>query len=241
VNRFIERAIRVPALVLTRRLLTALLLLAVLVAPACSSGDDEVDLTSPTATRPTADAPVTTLLGGAPLAVVLGDSNTFASAPELESALADAGLTPDVRGISGSGLKDVTTDWLPAAAAVTAGQPAVTVIALGTNDAVTGADADAFAGRAEQLLAGLGQLPIIWVTHTETGGGRTPSDEKRVNDVIRSLPATHPNVTVLDLAPEIAADPAVLAGDGIHYQGDGRQWFADKVAEAASQRVQPAG
>ena len=152
-TRFVERAIRVRALVLTRRLLTGLLLLAVLVAPACSSGDDEVDLTSPTATRPTADAPVTTLLGGAPLAVVLGDSNTFASAPELESALADAGLTPDVRGISGSGLKDVATDWLPAAAAVTAGQPAVTVIALGTNDAVNGADADAFAGRAEQLLA----------------------------------------------------------------------------------------
>ncbi len=240
-TRFVERAIRVRALVLTRRLLTGLLLLAVLVAPACSSGDDAVDLTAPTATRPTADAPVTTLLGGAPLAVVLGDSNTFAAAPELESALADAGLTPDVRGISGSGLKDVATDWLPAAAAVTAGRPAVTVIALGTNDAVNGADIDAFPGRVEQLLAALGQLPIIWVTHTESGGGRTPADAKRVNDVIRSLPATHPNVTVLDLAPEIAADPAVLSSDGIHYEGDGRGWFADKVAEAASARVQPAG
>ena len=224
---------------LTRRLLVGLLVLAVLVAPACSSGDDEVDLTAPTATRPRADAPVTTLLGGAPLAVVLGDSNTFASAPELESALADAGFTPDVRGISGSGLKDVATDWLPAAAEISAGQPAVTVIALGTNDAVNGADVDAFAGRVEQLLAALGQLPIIWVTHTETGGGRTSSDEKRVNDVIRSLPATHPNVTVLDLAPEIAADPGVLSGDGIHYAGDGREWFADKVAEAASASVQP--
>jgi lysophospholipase L1-like esterase len=216
------------------------LILAVLVAPACSSGDDEVDLTAPTATRPRADAPVTTLLGGAPLAVVLGDSNTFAAAPELESALADAGLTPDVRGISGSGLKDVATDWLPAAAAVTAGQPAITVIALGTNDAVNGTDVDAFAGRAEQLLAALGQLPIIWVTHAETGGGRNPAAAKRVNDVIRSLPATHPNVTVLDLAPEIAADPGVLSDDGIHYQGDGREWFADKVAEAASARVQSA-
>lgn len=239
--RFVEGAFRVRALVLTRRLLAGLLLLAVLVASACSSGEERVDLTEPTSTRPDPAAPVTTVLGGAPLAVVLGDSNTYASTPELEEALGDAGFTPDVRGIAGSGLKDLTTDWFPAAGAVAAAQPAVVVVALGTNDSVSGGDIAAFPGRAMQLLGALGQVPIIWVTHTESGGGKSPADEKAVNDVIRSLPATYPNVSVLDLAPEIAADPSLLSRDGIHYQGDGRDWFADKVAEAASARVQPTG
>jgi lysophospholipase L1-like esterase len=226
---------------MTRRLLVCVALVAVLVAAACSGDDERVDLTQPTSTRPNPAAPVTTSFGGGPLVVVLGDSNTYATEPELEGALSDAGFTPDVRGIAGSGLKDVAADWLPAAGVIVPAQPALVVIALGTNDAVNGADVDAFGGRVEELLAALGQTPILWVTHTENGGGRAPGAAKAVNDVIRSLPATHPNVTVLDLAPEIAADPSVLSEDGLHYQGDGRDWFAEKIAEAVSARLQPSG
>lgn len=223
----------------SRRLLASGALALALLVGACSSGSDEVDLTAPTSTRPRADAPVTTAIGDPPLAVVLGDSNTFGSAPEITDALAQAGFTPDVRGISGSGLKDNATDWLPAAAAITPAQPTVVVIALGTNDAVFGADVQAFAARVEELLAALGPVPIVWVTHTEGGGGgRDPANEKAVNDVIRGLPATHPNVTVLDLAPEIAAQPDVLGPDEIHYMGDGREWFADKIADAARTAVE---
>lgn len=218
--------------------LLAVALAAVVAAAACSSSD-EVDLTAPTSTRARADAPVTTQLGDAPLVVVLGDSNVYAATPELEEALADAGFTPDVRGISGSGLKDNTTDWLPAAAAAAAARPALVVIALGTNDEVLDGDADAFPGRAEDLLGTLGPLPTVWVTHSEEGSAHPSANERQVNDAIRALPATHPNVTVLDLAPAIAADPGLLGEDRLHYQGEGRDWFAAQVADAVSARAGP--
>ncbi len=218
-------------------LLAAVLSVALVVA-GCAS-DDQVDLTAPTQTRATADAPVTTVVGEGPLVVVLGDSNTYASAPEITDAFAAAGMTADVRGISSSGLKDNAIDWLPAAAAVVAAQPAAVVVALGTNDQTNANDATLFGGRAEELLAALGDLPVVWVTHSEDGVAHPIEYEQMVNQTIRSLPATHPNVTVLDLAPLIAAEPDVLGSDGLHYEGDGRQWFADHLADAARERITP--
>jgi lysophospholipase L1-like esterase len=216
-----------------RRLLASAALAVALIVAGCSSSSAEVDLSAPTSTRPRADAPVTTDLGAPPVAVVLGDSNIFASAPELNDALSQAGFTPDVRGISGSGLKDNATDWLPAAAVVKAAQPAVVVIALGTNDEINAIDATTFAGRADELLAALGPLPVVWVTHSENGVVHPIEYEQQVNEAIRALPATHPNVTVLDLAPQIAGTPDVLGSDHLHYEGDGREWFAERIATAA--------
>jgi len=196
----------------------AALVVALLVG-SCSSSDDAT--TTPT-TRPRADAPITTLPGDPPLAVVIGDSNTFLAGSEIERALAAAGFTAVVRGISGSGVKDNATDWLPAAAAIVAARPAVVVVALGTNDALLRTDAEAFQARLDELLAALGPVPVVWVTHTEGGGAHDPADERRVNDVIRSAPAAHPNVTVLDLAPLLAAQPQLLDDDRLHYSGRGR-------------------
>jgi lysophospholipase L1-like esterase len=221
-----------------RRLRTgSLALVAALAVAACSSTADEVDLTAPTQTRASADAPVTTVVGDGPLVVLLGDSNTYASAPEIVDAFAAAGLTADVRGISSSGLKDNATDWLPAAAEVAAAQPTAVVVALAANDETNALDATTFAGRAEELLAALGPLPVVWVTHSQDGAAHPIEYEQQVNDVIRALPATHPKVTVLDLAPLLAAQPDLLGDDRLHYEGEGREWFADQLAAAIRQRV----
>ena len=69
--------------------------------------------------------------------------------------------------------------------------------------------------------------------------GGTPTDEKRVNDVIRSLPATHPNVTVLDLAPEDRGrPPACSSTDGIHFAGRRPvEWFAEQGRGGGDRRV----
>jgi lysophospholipase L1-like esterase len=219
-----------------RKTLTSLALATLLLA-ACSSSSDEFDLTAPTQTRARADAPLTTVVGEGPLVVVLGDSNTYESAPEIVEALERAGLTADVRGISGSGLKDNAIDWLPAAETVAEAQPAAVVVALGTNDQTTALDATTFAGRADELLATLGLLPVVWVTHSQDGAVHPIEYEEQVNEAIRALPATHPNVAVLDLAPLLAADPGVLGADRLHYEGDGREWFADQLAAAASEAV----
>ena len=130
--------------------------------------------------------------GAPPLAVVLGDSNTFLAGREIKKALAAKGLTPDARGISGSGVRDDLRDWFPAAEAIGRGRPSVVVVALGTNDAVAPEDAQAFAERAELLLQALGDVPIVWVTHTASGSTRDPANEQLINDVIRGAPRDPP-------------------------------------------------
>jgi lysophospholipase L1-like esterase len=117
-------------------------------------------------------------------------------------------------------------------------RPSVVVVALGTNDAVLPEDVGEFPNRAQKLLQALGDVPVVWVTHSERGGGREPANQVTVNNVIRGLPAQHPNVTVLDLAPLLAADPTLLGPDKIHYSSLGRDWFAERLAEAAVARVE---
>jgi lysophospholipase L1-like esterase len=215
----------------------ALLVLGLLLG-ACSSSDEASTLGPTTTTRPRADAPVTTVPGAPPLAVVLGDSNALLSSRAITKAIAGTGLTPDVRGILGSGVRDDLRDWFPAAEAIGKARPAVVVVALGTNDAVFPEDVQAFPDRAELLLQALGGAPVVWVTHTAPGSSRDPADEQRINDAIRALPATHPNVTVLDLAPFIPLEPTVLSADGVHYSEPGQQWFAEHIADAAVARVE---
>jgi lysophospholipase L1-like esterase len=212
--------------------------LAALVLAACSSSSPSSSSPSSPSTRPRDTTSTTQVTADAPLVAMLGDSNTYLSIPALEGAFAEADLRSTIRGISGSGLKDLERDWLPAARAIAAAPPAVVVIALGTNDALHEDAVAAFGERFEVLLDAIGAVPVVWVTHTELGGqGRDPADERAVNDVIRAAPVRHPNVTVLDLAPEIDANRALLDTDALHFSVVGTQWFADQIATAARSRL----
>ena len=71
-------------------------------------------------------------------------------------------------------MKDDLEDWFPASVAVGKAHPAAVVIALGTNDAVLPEDVRDFPSRVEQLLQAIGDVPVVWVTHTEAGAGREP-------------------------------------------------------------------
>jgi lysophospholipase L1-like esterase len=170
-----------------------------------------------------------------PLAVVLGDSNTALASAELQRTFAAAGYTPVVRGIPGSGLKDLARDWLPAAAVTAGAAPAVVVVALGTNDAWLPENANEFAARFDVLLTALRGLPVVVVTHTEGGadGRHAPADEVRINEAIRVAPVGHPGVVVLDLAPDLAERPELLRRDRLHYSRVGRRWFARRIAVVA--------
>src|SRR4030095_5362055 len=114
-----------------------------------------------------------------PLVAMLGDSNTYLSIPELESAFRDAGLRSTIRGISGSGLKDLERDWVPAAQTIAAAPPSVVVIALGTNDALLDENVAAFGARLDTLLDVISDVPVVWGTHTEHPvQGREAADEQ---------------------------------------------------------------
>jgi lysophospholipase L1-like esterase len=221
------------------RLVAGLVLVVGLSASACSSNDSSG---SPAGaqTRPSAPSSVATTTTTLtplepPLVAVLGDSNAYFAIPELEASFADAGMRSTIRGISGSGLKDIPLDWAPAAAQIRATPPSVVVVALGTNDAAEPENVAAFGLELEQLLADLGDVPVVWVTHTESGVQHSPDAERAVNDEIRAAPRRHPNVTVLDLQPEIDVDHELLDDDGLHYSPVGKEWYADRIAEAAAE------
>jgi lysophospholipase L1-like esterase len=221
---------------------TAALVLAGLGLVACSSSTTTTQPDRPASSTTASTAPPTTAAvpAAAPLVAMLGDSNTYLSIAALEAAFGDAGLRSTIRGISGSGLKDLARDWLPAARAIAAAPPAVVVIALGTNDALLDENVGAFAERLDALLDAIGDVPVVWVTHTEHAvQGREPEDERAVNDVIRAAPVDHPNVTVLDLAPEIDANRALLDTDALHFSELGQHWFADQITRAARDRLRP--
>jgi lysophospholipase L1-like esterase len=215
---------------MSRRSRAAALVAAAVVALAACSSSAEQSRRAPTSST-TADVP---------LVAMLGDSNTYLTIPELESAFRGAGLRSTIRGISGSGLKDLERDWLPAAQTIAAAPPAVVVIALGTNDALLDENVAAFGARLDTLLDVIGDVPVVWVTHTEHPvQGREPADERAVNGAIREAPARHPNVTVLDLAPEIDANRALLDTDALHFSEVGQRWFAEQVTRAAQERLRP--
>lgn len=223
------------------RLVAGLALVVAVSASACSSSDSSGSQAGaqPRRTAPSSIATTTTtvaplLTGEPPIVAVLGDSNTYFAIPELEASFADAGLRSTIRGIAGSGVKDIPLDWAPAAAQIRATPPAVVVVALGTNDAAEPENVAAFGQRLEALLSELGDVPVVWVTHTEGGVQHPPEAERAVNDEIRAAPDRHPNVTVLDLQPEIDADGALLDDDGLHYSPAGEEWYADRIAEAAA-------
>ena len=139
-----------------------------------------------------------------------------------------------IRGISGSGLKDLARDWAAGGtgdrrrAACGGGDRA----RARTTRRSTRTSACSRSG-STRCSTRSATYRSVWVTHTEHAvQGREPEDERAVNDVIRAAPTCHPNVTVLDLAPEIDTNRVLVDTDALHFSEVG----AAVVRGAASHR-----
>jgi hypothetical protein len=96
------------------------------------------------------------------------------------------------------------------------------VVSLGTNGPIAAADLD----RMMTELAGVPQ--VVVVTTKADRGYVAPNNER-----LRALPATYPNVTVVDWELESAACPGTcFYDDGIHLPPDGRAFFTQLIAAA---------
>jgi lysophospholipase L1-like esterase len=204
----------------------AVVAVAALLLTACSS-DDSGDGSAATS-------------GSRPRVLVLGDSNTDFADTEVRVALRTAGVVPDVHGLPGFGLKDNDL-WLAALPDLLAEDPDAVLVALGTNDAADAGDAAAFSERLDRMMAALGDRPVVWFTHFEGRPEPIGSSARMVNAAIRAAPAKWKNLTVVDLAPDLAADPSLLEADGLHFSATGRPWFAEQLADAASRAVSSRG
>jgi len=217
---------------LIRRALGALV--AVLLLTACGGGSDG---SSAPAARSSGGVAVPglapTLEQDNDRVLVLGDSNLFESGAQVEAALRSAGLDPTLRGVPSLGLKDLDEYWLPELPGLLAADPAVVVVALGTNDTTARADVDAFGSRLDTMMRAIGDRPVVWVTHVErrpfevAGGGRS------VNEAIRTAVVRWRNLTVLDRTALLGLDPTLLRDDGLHFTDVGMTAFGNGIAAAA--------
>lgn len=231
-----------------RTFLVALLAVAGVVAGAgalagCGTDDGSRASRTTSGTAPRTTSTIGSSGGGPVLdaqpparALVLGDSNLFESGALVDAALRRVGLEPTLEGIPSYGLKDLA-EWRARLPALLATDPAIVVVALGTNDTATRADVEGFAGRLDEMMRALGDRPVVWVTHVDPRPFQIAGGAAAVNAAIRVAPERWPNLTVLDRTPELTADPSLLRDDALHFTPAGMRAFADAIADAASRRV----
>ena len=165
--------------------------------------------------------------------LVLGDSNLDESGAQVDAALRDARLEPTLRGVPSLGLKDLDAYWLRELPGLLAVDPAVVVVALGTNDTAARVAVQEFPARLDTMMRAIGDRPVVWVTHVEhrpfevAGGGHT------INEAIRAAALRWSNLTVLDRTALLERDPSLLRADGLHFSDAGMMAFAHEIATAA--------
>jgi hypothetical protein len=96
------------------------------------------------------------------------------------------------------------------------------VIGLGNN---FDGDVDGFTEQLDEALDRLTPRPVVLLTLTERR-----QDQVRLNEMIRSLPATRPEVVVVDWAAISASEPSMLQADRLHLSEAGRDRLAYEIA-----------
>jgi len=217
-------------------------LVAVSLLGACSGGGDESR--TPDTRRSGGDGGVGVVpptVGANNRVLVLGDSNLYESGAQVDAALRGVGLEPTLRGVPSLGLKDLDAYWLGELPRLLATDPAVVVVALGTNDTDTPADVEAFSARLDTMMRAIGDHPVVWVTHVERRAFEVAGGAHSVNGAIRSAGARWPNLTVLDRSARLGNDPSLLRADGLHFTDAGMVAFGNEIATAARAVLPVAG
>jgi len=107
------------------------------------------------------------------------------------------------------------------------------VLSLGAND---GGDPDTYRDRVESVLAELEGVPhVYWLSLHEVRDGYVA-----VNEVLRDVARSHPNLTVLDWHSLASADASLTASDGLHLSRAGGEAMAGLVAGAVTSPATPA-
>jgi GDSL-like Lipase/Acylhydrolase family len=177
--------------------------------------------------EPEAEVGVPAPAGGGPGSLlVVGDSLAVGASPHL------AGALPGWR------IEEVTRTGMPTAEGVAAltqrsGGQDVIAVSLGTNDDPSAVDT--FQGQVETVLDAAGPRCVVWANIV-----RPPYNGvsySGYNRVLSRLAAARPNLQVVDWAGIVAADPSLLADDGVHANTAG---YAAR-GQAYAQAVQGCG
>jgi lysophospholipase L1-like esterase len=165
--------------------------------------------------------------------VVIGDSNIFNSTTAIQERITDAGFETIVHGYPGYGLKDFDRYWRATLRELMRADPAMVVVALGTNDTVQTADLVQVPVGIDQVMGAVGDREVIWITVANVRpGANPPTAGATVNAHLLAAARKWDNLSFLDWAAVIDADPSVLAADGLHWSTKGRKRYAESIRDA---------
>lgn len=173
--------------------------------------------------------------------VMIGDSITVGSTPQLEEAFSDIGFD-NVLIVSQNGKRiDRNADGNPSGVSVAqflTAEPLdrsseLWVVALGTNDVNQYLEVDLRVAVADMLAAVPAESPLVWV---ETFFGTQPDGASLVNEIIAELLAERGNATIARWSAvadrAVASREDVVRSDGVHLYEPGNELFAKTVVEA---------
>ena len=163
-------------------------------------------------------------------ALLIGDSITEQSTPQLEFGLRAGGWEPTVEGHTGSGIGSRNGfNWnqrLPELFGEV--HPDVVIVELGTND--RNVSHDDVARSIDVLMEPLQSVPrVVWANVQR--GFLTAESAETVNDELLKATVRWPNLEVLDMGGHFEHHPEWLA-DGLHLNEEGKAEFGRLVVHA---------
>jgi lysophospholipase L1-like esterase len=163
------------------------------------------------------------------VALVVGDSLLYQSAPHVREALEDKGWVPVLDARPGSGIGGGLSigSWPDRVAElVRATKPDAVIVELGTN----GCEGCASLDRAiDELMRPLRDVPrVYWLNVKEQGP--IPPDPEAVNAALERAADRWDNLRIVDMNEEFADRPELLS-DGVHFTAEGERVFAELVAD----------
>lgn len=164
---------------------------------------------------------------------LIGDSITELSQAPLHQEL-DPTYNVELVGKFGARSDQV----LPEVEMIAASKPVQAIINIGTNDAlqqVSAAQTRASIDAMVAALAGARCVFLVEINEAITDQGATRSAEARaINDELRSIASSAPNVRILEWNKDIEANggPSVITDDTVHLSTKGLVVLADRYRQA---------
>lgn len=112
-------------------------------------------------------------------------------------------------------------------------RPSAVIVALGSNDLQQSSKPAFFESEIRELLAVIGDIPVVWINVLRTDTSYYPKRSAMFNRVLLRIAPEYPNLTVVDWASMLSANPKWFAFDKLHLMPRGYRKRAEVYVEAA--------
>ena len=183
-----------------------------------------------------------------PSLLVLGDSLTWGTnyrgfgdvTPKLKAVgyfntiVVDGVFARNISGPAGTARNGVKTLKKLSASGL---RPDAAIIALGSNDLQHSGDKAFYIARIREMLALVGDIPVVWFNVWRTDAPYYPKRSATFNAALVEVASERTNVVVADWASIVVANPKLMAFDGLHLQPVGYRLRAQMYVEATQMLI----